>query len=474
MSLEQLVSQLPPERKPEKRVLTLLLCGDDDQLLEGLHAQLGGYCNASPAPPGTAGAATEMPAPAVFEQPIEEMAESGSDEMGGFKLPGLVKSARSMLGSLGSSLADLNKDFANMIGLTDTDTGSDGKPGQVYGIRAKNMLRVCTRIVRSPTGKKQEWTVVLVWVKTPVPGYEGWKRVLRCVCSPARFPNAVVWICRRDQPIYNQEEETENARVLKRLNEHVPVVQMVANPQEQGIQIVEVDGQRLRPEADGLSLVLISTGVAYLTAKEMSSRRLAQQLKRKKVVRKVIRDSAFGSALGVLMPIPVLDAGTIMVVEIRMVNAITDKYAELAPSQDLAAVQKRVRLLMAPGVLALLPLQRIKLLPTGGPLINMSANALLTFTLGVATAEVFERLVEHQMLFDDTIGRLLKREMDIVRDQASALLAGAKAFAGDQSRMVLDIGKAQKKRFLKSKSATKLIQDEPIPASPQAAAMTSF
>lgn len=447
MSLEHLLAQLPSEKKPEKRVLTVILCGDDDAVLESLHRSL----STGPAFAGP-GAAAGMPMPQMpsanesveEEEPLEE--PDTAEEMGGFKIPRVVRRARKMLGGFGTSLMGLNSDFANMLGLIDTDIGPEGTPGQVFGARAKRVLSVCSRKARSPVGKQQEWTVFFVLVRTPVPSYEGWKRVLRCVCSPARFPNAVVWLCRSEKSIYTNPNEQEGAAVLPRLAQLVPVIRVLCNEQANGVQVVDVDGQRLGAESDGLALALMRTGMVFPAAKELSVRRLMNQQKRKQVVRKIIKDACIGAALGVFMPIPVLDAGTVMVVELRMVNKITNAYAEMTPSQDICIAQKRLRMLMAPGVIALLPLQRVKLVPSAGPFLNMSANALLTFALGVATAEVFERLAEHHLLFDDGAHRLFRREIDLLKGQASSLLGMAKNFAGESGKMVLQKGKAHKKR----------------------------
>jgi len=364
-----------------------------------------------------------------------------------------------MLGGLGTSLMGLNSDFANMLGLIDTDVGPEGSPGQVFGPRAKRVLTVCSRKACSPVGKQQEWTVFFVLVKTPVPGYEGWKRVLRCVCSPARFPNAVVWLCRSEKSIYTNPNEQEGAAVLPRLAQVVPIIRVLCAEQAGGVQVVDVDAQRLGPESDGLALALMRTGMVFPAAKELSLRRLTNQQKRKKVIRKIIKDSCVGAALGVLMPIPILDAGTVMAVEIRMLNNITNAYAEMTPSKDIVIAQKRLRLLMAPGMLALLPLQRVKLVPSAGPFLNMSANALLTFTLGVATSEVFERLAEHHLIFDDGAHRLFRREIDLLKGQAGSLFLMAKNFAGERGKMVLQKGRTHKKKVQDSlPSVTRTIE----------------
>jgi uncharacterized protein (DUF697 family) len=448
MSLDHLTAQLPSERKAENRVLTVILCGDDERALEFVHSRVTAQSPSYSSMPGAAAGLdmnAAMPSAPVEEEQPAELPDT-EEEMGGFKIPKFVRSARKMLGGVGSSLMGLNSDFANMLGLIDTDIGPEGTPGQVFGARAKRQLSVCSRQVRSPVGKKQEWTVIFVLVKTPVPGYEGWKRVLRCVCSPARFPNAVVWLCRSEKSIFSNPNEQEGAMVLPRLAQLVPVVRILCGEQAAGFHVAEVDGQRLGPDSDGTGLALMRTGMVFPAAKELSSRRLNEQRKRKKSVRKIIKDAAIGAALGVLMPIPILDAGTVIAVELRMVNAITGRYAQLSPSRDIMAAQRRLHMLMAPGVMALLPLQRVKLVPTAGPFLNMSANALLTFALGVATAEVFERLVEHQLLFDDGARRLFGREIDLLKNQAGSLFSMAKNIAGHHGKLLLEKGKAQKKR----------------------------
>jgi uncharacterized protein (DUF697 family) len=468
MSLDHLTAQLPSERKPENRVFTVILCGDDERALQFVHNTATGQHPGFSAMPGAAAGldmnATIPSAPIEEEQPME--LPDSEEEMGGFKIPGFVRSAKKMLGGMGSSLMGLNSDFANMLGLIDTDIGPEGSPGQVFGARAKRQLSVCTRQVRSPTGKQQEWTIIFVWVKIPVPGYEGWKRVLRCVCSPARFPNAVVWLCRSEKSIFTNPNEQEGAMVLPRLAQLVPIVRILCSEQASGFHVAEVDGQRLGPESDGLGLALMRTGMVYPAGKELSSRRLNQQRKRKKSVRKVIKDAAIGAALGVLMPIPILDAGTVIAVELRMINNITARYAEMSPSRDIMAVQRRLALLMAPGVMALLPLQRVKLVPTAGPFLNMSANALLTFALGVATAEVFERLVEHQLLFDDGARRLFGREVELLKSQAGKLLTLGKNFAGHHGKLVLQKGKSQKKRVQESFPSMSRVLGEVLSALP--------
>jgi hypothetical protein len=256
MSFEHLLGQLPSERKPEKRVATIILCGDDEPVLSTLHTILcapPAYIN--PTAPGAAACA----APTITEQPVDTAPEEGADELDGYRIPSVLKSAKSLLGSLGSTLAGLNSEFANALGLIDTDTGPEGIPGKVQGMR-QGLLRVCTRTISSSNNNQQDWTLVIVWVRTPVPGYEGWKRVLRCVCSPARFPNAVVWYCRSSQSLYTNPDEEEAAKVLLRLSQFVPIVGILANPQPWGVHVAEVDGQYLGPESDGLALALMRTG----------------------------------------------------------------------------------------------------------------------------------------------------------------------------------------------------------------------
>jgi len=165
------------------------------------------------------------------------------------------------------------------------------------------------------------------------------------------------------------------------------------------------------------------------------------KLHRKRAVRKIIKDASVGSALGVFMPIPILDAGTVMAVMLRMVNGIAGTYSELAPSRDIQVVQSRVQMLMAPGMLAMLPLQRVKLIPSGGPFLNMSANALVTFGMGVATVEVFEKIIEHQMLYDESAEHLVRREIDLLRGQGRALLGSVRGFASKTGRKMLERGK---------------------------------
>jgi len=202
-----------------------------------------------------------------------------------------------------------------------------------------------------------------------------------------------------------------------------------------------LDGQRLASEHSPKDALMYRSSQLFPAAKQMSKRMYTEKARRKRAVRRIIRDTSVGSALGVLMPIPVLDAGTVMLVMLRMVNSIAATYVEMAPTRDIQVVQSRVQMLMAPGMLAMLPLQRIKLLPTAGPFLNMSANALVTFGMGVATVEVFEKIVEHQMLFDEGAEHLLRRELDLLRGQTRALFGSMSELASKTGRRLLQTGK---------------------------------
>jgi len=143
MSFEYLLGQLPSERKPEKRVATIILCGDDEPVLSTLHTILcapPAYIN--PTAPGAAGCA----APIITEQTVDAPPEESAEDLDGYKIPNMLKSAKSLLGSLGSTLAGLNSEFANALGLIDTD--NEGTPGKPQGMR-QGLLRVCTRTITS-------------------------------------------------------------------------------------------------------------------------------------------------------------------------------------------------------------------------------------------------------------------------------------------------------------------------------------
>jgi hypothetical protein len=96
MSLDNLTAQLPSERKPENRVLTVILCGDDERALQFVHNVVSGQPPCFSSMPGAAAGldmnATMPSAPVEEEQPVE--LPDSEEEMGGFKIPGFVRSAK--------------------------------------------------------------------------------------------------------------------------------------------------------------------------------------------------------------------------------------------------------------------------------------------------------------------------------------------------------------------------------------------
>jgi len=238
MSLETLISQLPHERKQEKRVLTLLLCGDDASAADALFDSIS---TPGLSPTTKVESAAEVPSESIDS---EDDPEDDEETLGGFKMPGLVKTARNALGGLGSTLSDLNSNFANSLGLIDTELGQEaaGGRGSSVGLR----VRAC--LVQSPgAGKQQSWRVLVVRLMAPVPTYRGWKKLVLCVCAPKRFPNIMVWYCRTEQSMRAQTvDERDAGKVLPRLMRHVPVIRCLLTPQGDVLELWTTSTSRAR------------------------------------------------------------------------------------------------------------------------------------------------------------------------------------------------------------------------------------
>jgi len=422
MSLSYLVNSLPVEKKREKRVFTLILCGDDEAGVSALHDRIACAPTLTPA--------QENPVPILPDDEYNE------EMMGGYKLPKLFKEAKKMLGSLGSTLSAANTNFADMLGLVDLD--KEGRVGDLASVTAKNAVTVCQRTVL--TEKGLDWRCVLVHVKVPVPSYPGWKRILHCVCAPSRFPNAMVLLIRSTASIQNNPYHAEGASVYSRMIQIVPIMQVTVSSEDPK-RVIEVEGVPVPIEVDGVLPCLSRTASTFPLAQKISQTRLANKLARKKEVRSVIKHSALSAAAIVLIPLPLFDTGTVMLIELRMLQRIAGSYARYSNAPDIRAAQHKLQLMMAPGALALLPLQSVKLVPTGGFFLNIGANALVTFGIGVAAAEIFERLLEHELIFEEDGHRLFRREMGLLKQQASATLNGAKQFAKLKGKFALQKGK---------------------------------
>jgi len=367
------------------------------------------------------------------EVPVSLNEHHGPDAFG---IPTVLKGAKKVLGSLGSVVSTVNKNFADLLGLVDLD--KEGGLGELASVSAKNSVTICQRVILSSTG--QDWRILLVHLKTPVPSYNGWKRLLRCVCAPSRFPNAILLMVRSQTSIQANPDHAEGAAVYSRMLRLVPIVQLTVTS-EAPSRITEIDGCTPLGTGDPVTACLHRAAVLMPAARELSCKQWQEKITRKQEIRRIIKHSAFASAMVVLIPLPVLDMGTVTVIALRMLHQIASKYAAQSPSQDIHSAQTKLELLMAPGALALLPLQSVKFIPSAGLFLNIGANGLITFGLGVAAAEVFEKLLEHQLLFEEDAHRLFLREFDTLKQHASTVVSGARQFAKAKSRKAVEKSK---------------------------------